>query len=304
MGGRATLSFSKAIVLAFLALCAAVLLAACGENMRYDSKLKPYEPDTFSPDGQSAQQVISGTVALGMLHDDELLYTGKLNGQLATTFPFTITRAVLARGQERFNIYCSPCHGLVGDGNGMIVQRGFSPPPSFHVQRLRDAPVGHFFDVITNGFGRMYSYASRVAPEDRWAIIAYIRALQLSQNATLADVPPEQRAQLQAQGAAVPPNSPAAAGQQLFASLGCSGCHIMSGGGAGPPLVGVFGSQVALEGGAAVTADEAYVRNSILDPTSQVVAGYQPIMPSFQGQVSEEQLAQLIAYVKSLGSAK
>jgi mono/diheme cytochrome c family protein len=296
--------------LAFMALCCLMLLAACGENMRYDSKLKPYEPDSFAPDEQSAQQVISGTVALGMLQDDVLLYTGKLNGQLATTFPFTVTRAVLARGQERFNIYCSPCHGLVGDGNGMIVQRGLSPPPSFHQQRLRDAPVGHFFDVITNGFGRMYSYAARVAPEDRWAIIAYIRALQLSQNATLADVPPEERQKLQAQGAGgqpIPtaaPNSPAAAGEQLFASLGCSGCHILSGSGAGPSLKGVFGSQVALEGGAAVTADEAYIRNSILNPTSQVVAGYQPIMPSFQGQISAEQLTQLIDYIKSLGSTK
>jgi mono/diheme cytochrome c family protein len=299
---------SKIIGCAFLALCAGLLLAACGENMGANSKLKPYEPVAFSADGQSAQQTISGTVALGMLRDDDLLYTGKVDGQLATTFPFTVTRAVLARGQERYNIYCSPCHGLVGDGNGMIVQRGFSPPPSFHQQRLRDAPAGHFFDVITNGYGRMYSYADRVEPEDRWAIIAYIRALQLSQNAALADVPPEQRAQLQAQGAGgqaghtAPPNSPAAAGAQLFVSLGCSGCHIRGGGGAGPSLQGVFGSQVALEGGATVPADEAYVRNSILIPKSQVVAGYQPIMPSFQGQLSQEQLAQLVAYVKSLGS--
>lgn len=180
----------------FLALCAVVLLAACGENMRYDSKLKPFEPDSFSLGGQSAQQVVSGTVALGMLHDDDLLYTGKVNGRDATEFPFTVTRAVLARGQERYTISCSPCHGLVGDGNGMIVQRGFPRPPSFHQQRLRDAPVGHFFDVITNGYGRMYSYAARVGPENRWAIIAYIRALQLSQHASLADVPPEERVQL------------------------------------------------------------------------------------------------------------
>jgi mono/diheme cytochrome c family protein len=182
---------------AFLALCAAVLLAACGENMRRNSRIAVYEPSTFYPEEQSARQVISGTVALGLLESDELLYTGKVGGQDATQFPFPITRAVLARGHERFDVYCSPCHGLVGDGNGMIVQRGLSPPPSFHQQRLRDAPVGHFFDVITNGFGRMYSYAARVTPADRWAIVAYIRALQLSQNATAADVPPEDRAKLQ-----------------------------------------------------------------------------------------------------------
>jgi len=165
--------------------------------MRYSSRIKPYEPSPFFADQQSERQVISGTVALGLLRMDELLYTGKVGGQLATTFPFTVTRAVLARGQERYNIYCAPCHGLLGDGNGMIVQRGLSAPPTFHQQRLRDAPVGHFFDVITNGFGRMYSYASRVTPEDRWAIIAYIRALQLSQNAALADVPPDQRSKVQ-----------------------------------------------------------------------------------------------------------
>ena len=185
----------------FLALCAGVLIVAgCGENMRRNSRVQPYEPVQFYPDEQSARPVISGTVALGLLQSDELLYTGKINGQLATTFPFTVTQAVIVRGRERYNIYCAPCHGLLGDGQGMIVQRGFSPPPSFHQQRLRDAPAGHFFDVITNGFGRMYSYASRVEPRDRWAIVAYIRALQLSQNATLADVPPEERANVQGGG--------------------------------------------------------------------------------------------------------
>ena len=186
----------RTLVLAFLALCAATVMVACGENMRYSARIQPYDPSGFYPDQQSARPVISGTVALGMLRGDELLYTGKVNGQDAAEFPFTITRAVLDRGRQRFEIYCSPCHGLVGDGNGMIVQRGLTPPPSFHQQRLRDAPVGHFFDVITNGYGRMYSYAERVTPADRWAIIAYIRALQLSQNATAADVPPEERAKI------------------------------------------------------------------------------------------------------------
>jgi cbb3-type cytochrome c oxidase subunit III len=187
--------------IAFLVICAGVLIVAgCGENMRTNSRVGAYEPVQFYPDEQSARPVISDTVALGLLQSDELLYTGKVNGQLATTFPFTVTQAVIMRGRDRYNIYCSPCHGLVGDGQGMIVQRGFSPPPSFHQQRLRDAPVGHFFDVITNGFGRMYSYASRVEPRDRWVIIAYIRALQLSQNATLADVPPEQRQNVQGGG--------------------------------------------------------------------------------------------------------
>lgn len=177
--------------------CCLVFIAGCGQNMRENAKIAPLEPSQFYPDEQSARPVISGTVPLGFARADEQLYTGRAGGQLATTFPFTITRALLTRGQERYNIYCSPCHGLAGDGQGMIVQRGFSPPPSLHIQRLRDAPVGYFFDVITNGFGRMYSYAGRVGPEDRWAIIAYIRALQLSQNATLSDVSPEEQQKLQ-----------------------------------------------------------------------------------------------------------
>jgi mono/diheme cytochrome c family protein len=181
----------------FLVLCIAlIVIAGCGQNMRDQSRLQPFEANAFFPDDQSARPLVDGTVAREQSRDDELLSTGKIGGQIADTFPLTVTQALLERGRLRFNIYCSPCHGAVGDGNGMIVQRGFTHPPSFHDDRLRQAPVGHFFDVITNGFGAMYSYADRVAPEDRWAIIAYIRALQLSQHATIDDVPPEQRGQL------------------------------------------------------------------------------------------------------------
>jgi mono/diheme cytochrome c family protein len=141
---------------------------------RYDT----YAASDFFRNGTSARPLPVGTIARGELRSDTLLYTGMVNGQPSTQFPFPITRQVLARGQERFNIYCSPCHSKVGDGNGMVVQRGFTHPPSYHIQRLRDAPVGHFFDVMSNGFGAMYSYASRVAPADRWAIAAYIRVLQ------------------------------------------------------------------------------------------------------------------------------
>jgi len=140
-------------------------------------------------------------VARGELRLDEHLYTGKVNGQLATTFPFPITRQDLERGRERYGIYCTPCHDATGTGRGIIVMRGFpQPPPSYHIDRLREAPVGHFFDVITNGLGNMYSYASRIPPEDRWRIVAYVRALQLSQSATMNDVPAAEREKLQAPG--------------------------------------------------------------------------------------------------------
>jgi len=178
------------------ALCA-VVLAGCRQDMQVQPKYVPEDPSTFFADGRSERQPVGGTVARGHLRTDELLYTGMENGVVANLFPFPITAADLTRGRERYNIYCSPCHDFTGSGNGMIVQRGFPSPPSFHLDRLRQAPAGHFFDVMTNGFGLMYSYAARVSPEDRWRITAYIRALQLSQHGSAGDIPePQGRALL------------------------------------------------------------------------------------------------------------
>ncbi len=169
---------------------------ACRQDMHNQPRYKPLGGSAFFEDGRASRPLVEGTVPRGYARTDEHFYTGKVNGRLVETFPFPITRRVLERGRERYDIFCAPCHGRDGYGEGMIVQRGFRQPPSFHTDRLRRAPVGHFFDVITNGFGTMYSYASRIPPEDRWAIIAYIRALQLSQNATLEDVPPAERRRL------------------------------------------------------------------------------------------------------------
>lgn len=179
-----------------LAVLCLLFSAACRLDMHIQPKYRPLDASTFFDDGRSARPAIQGTVARGHLRIDEQLYTGKVNGVPADTFPFPITRKDLERGRARFNIYCTPCHDYTGSGHGMIVERGFPPPPSYHIDRLVKAPVGHFFDVITNGFGTMHSYAARVEPEDRWRIIAYIRALQLSQQATLADVPPPERQKL------------------------------------------------------------------------------------------------------------
>jgi mono/diheme cytochrome c family protein len=151
--------------------------------MHNQPRYKPLAATTFFGDGRSARPAIDDTVARGQLRTDEARFTGKENGKDITYFPIQITRADLERGQDRFNAYCSPCHGRLGDGHGMIVLRGLRQPPSYHDPRLVNAPVGHFFDVMTNGYGAMYSYASRVAVDDRWRIAAYIRALQLSQNA-------------------------------------------------------------------------------------------------------------------------
>ena len=188
-----------------------VAMAACRQDMHDAPRYEPLEASTFFADGRSSRLPVANTVARGQLREDSHLYEGKINGQLADAFPMPVTAAVMARGQERFNVFCSPCHGRTGQGNGMVVQRGFRAPPSYHENRLRNAPVGYFFDVMTHGFGAMQDYAAQVPVADRWAIAAYIRALQYSQNATVDDVPVDQRAGLdqQAPAAGAPAGEPA-----------------------------------------------------------------------------------------------
>jgi len=221
--------------------CAALSVAfgtACRQDMQDQPRYEAYEKSDFFPDGEASRPLVQGTVARGYLREDAEFYTGKrangtangqrqssgANGQMASggangaadgqggqnaqydptlvnAFPFPVTKDIVDRGEERYNIYCSMCHGRTGDGNGMVVQRGYRRPPSYHEERLRQAPVGHFFDVITNGWGSMPAYGWMIPPRDRWAIVAYIRALQLSRNATLNDVPPEERSKLEANAA-------------------------------------------------------------------------------------------------------
>ncbi len=176
------------------ALFAVIFVSAgCRIDMHVQPYYRPLTKSDFFADGRSAREPVEGTVARGDLAEDSYLNTGKINGNPGEYMPFPVTDAVLARGRERFNIYCTPCHGRVGDGNGFIPSRGFRRPPSYHIDRLRKAPIGYFFDVMTHGFGVMPDYSAQVAPRDRWAIAAYIRALQLSQNATTADVPAGQK---------------------------------------------------------------------------------------------------------------
>ncbi len=174
-------------------------LTACDmQDMYQEPKYQPLQSSESFNDGRSARPLEPDTVAQGQLRTNTLFYGGKSGGKDATALPMPLTVELLKRGEERYDIYCAPCHDRVGNGNGMIVQRGFRPPASFHIQRLRDAPIGHFYDVMSNGFGTMADFSSQITPEDRWAIAAYIRALQLSQHATLAEVPMEQRQKLEA----------------------------------------------------------------------------------------------------------
>ncbi len=172
--------------------------AGCAPAMYQQPRNNPLSSSDFFPDGRSERPVVPGTVPHRGTDVKPSYETGKQNGQVVERMPIPLTRDLLERGQERFDIYCSPCHGRMGDGDGMIVKRGFQSPPSYHIPRLRTAPDGHFFEVITNGFGAMSSYENRIPVHDRWAITSYIRALQLSQDATIEDVPADKRQLLEA----------------------------------------------------------------------------------------------------------
>ena len=187
-----------------LALAACLLLGAagCRQDMHNTPVGQPLRQSMFFKDASSARPLVEGTVARGTLQDDQAFYTGKNSGVDSDALPFALTAEVLDRGENRFNIYCTPCHGLSGQGDGMIVRRGYRQPPSFHVVRLQQSPIGHFYDVMTNGFGAMPDYRAQISPRDRWAIAAYVRALQLSQHASAAELSAEERAKLSQPGAA------------------------------------------------------------------------------------------------------
>jgi len=191
-----------------LAAVALAGIAGCRQDMHNQPKYIPLRASEFFTDGRSARLPVANTVGRDTrnedtqfvkekeLYLDHYFFTGKIGALEGDKFPLPLTREVLERGQERFGIYCTPCHSRVGDGNGMIVSRGIKHPPSFHEERLKKAPIGHFYDVMTNGFGAMLNYSAQVKPEDRWAIAAYIRVLQVSQDAHLADVPPADRGKI------------------------------------------------------------------------------------------------------------
>jgi Cytochrome C oxidase, cbb3-type, subunit III len=165
------------------------VLTGCRQDMHNQPKFIPQRGSDFYTDGRSVRPQVENTVARNQLHEDAYFYTGRVAGKEGDGLPFSVTMEVLQRGQERFNIYCTPCHSRVGNGEGMIVQRGYRPAGNFHTPRLMAAPLGHFFGVMSNGYGAMPDYAAQLTPEDRWAVAAYIRVLQLSQAATQADVP-------------------------------------------------------------------------------------------------------------------
>jgi hypothetical protein len=180
--------------LVLLSLC---VLYSCEDSMRDQSRIKPLEPTPFFEDNRSSRTPIDGTVARGHLNEDTEFYAGKKGGVFVAKIPVPVSKDIVLRGQERFGIYCAACHGADGYGKGIIVRRGFIPPPSYHTSEMRGHPDGYFFDVITHGKGAMYPYASRISVPDRWAIVSYIRALQLSQYSAMSDIPETQRRALE-----------------------------------------------------------------------------------------------------------
>jgi cytochrome c553 len=180
-------------------LIAAVMLPLSGcRDMQNQPKYKNLRPSDLFADGMSARPQEAGTIAQGQLRQDPHFFEGKVDGKHVTQFPMKVDRPLLERGRERFDIFCAVCHGKTGEGDGLVVQRGFPVPPSYHIDRLKDAPAGYFYDVITNGFGRMYGYAAEIEPRDRWAITAYIRALQASRGVPAAELTQAEREALDA----------------------------------------------------------------------------------------------------------
>jgi len=189
----------KGLFVRLCALCVFVVGVGlgCRQDMHDQPRYKPLARSAFFGDERSARPLVEDTVARGHLRDGSLFFTGKAGGDFADAFPFPVDETVLRRGQDRYRIYCTPCHGQVGRGDGAVTRRGFrNKPASFHIDRLRQKPAGYFFDVIGNGFGAMQDYAAQLTVNDRWAVVAYVRALQLSQNASLDDVPAAERGKL------------------------------------------------------------------------------------------------------------
>ena len=184
--------------------CLLAAVSACRQDMHDQPKYRPLRASAFFENTSSARPLVEGTIARGTLQTDAAFFTGKNGAMVVSELPFPVTQEVIDRGQERYDIFCRPCHDATGSGNGLVVQRGYPKPSTYHSDRLRKAEAGYFFDVMTNGFGRMPDYRSQITPRDRWNIVAYIRALQMSQHAAAADVPEADRAKI-----GKPPAAPA-----------------------------------------------------------------------------------------------
>lgn len=316
-----------------LLIGAAFLLGSCqgmisdkppihpNQNMDVQNRFNAQEQNAFFADGRAMRTPVQGTVARGGLRQDTELYEGvDARGQLVSEIPVPVTRDLVYRGKDRYDIYCAPCHGGTGDGQGIIMtgQYGYVPAPSFHTDYIREQPDGHFYSAIANGIRSMPSYATQIKVEDRWAIVSYIRALQKSQNvneteilryevdlAALREDYDRQQARLAAleearKAAAQGGEITAALGQQVFTRNACGACHSIDGSQiVGPSLLGLYGKNRAFDDGTSATADDDYLYTSIVNPMDKIVEGYLPQMVPYD-YLPENEIRSLIEYIKTL----
>ncbi|MEX0594089.1 MAG: c-type cytochrome [Balneolaceae bacterium] len=297
-------------------------------NMMFQERFEAQERNPFFENEMAMREPVEGTIARGGLREDAALYEGlDEEGNFVETSPVGMSEELLRRGQNRYDIYCAVCHGGTGDGQGIIMtgQFGYVPAPTFHQDRIREMPDGEIYSAIKNGVRNMPAYAHQVDTGDRWAIVSYIRALQLSQNASARDVmqmgadpralledaliveeqaAAEAAAQAEAEaasgGESAPVEGDPALGEQLFGRQGCQACHSVDGSaGVGPSMAGLFGTERALASGESVLADEAYLQRAIVEPGAEIAQGFQNMMTPY-GHLSEEEILSLIEYIKTL----
>lgn len=320
--------------LLFAAIALPLVLSSCrGEkfetqpvhpnmNMDQQQRLEPQEQSEFFADNRAMRQPVEGTIARGNLKQDKAYYQGiNEDSSFVAEIPVDVTKSFIYRGQDRYNIYCTPCHGITGDGNGIIMvnRYGYVPAPSFHIDRLKNVNDGYIYSSIANGIRNMPSYAHQIPVEDRWAIVAYVRALQRSQSVPEEEVKEydvdlaslqEQYTQKQAAEQAKKEAQAAASegggevsverGKTIAANNACNTCHSTDGSRlVGPTWQNLYGSERPLESGETVTADEEYLRESIVEPSVKIAEGFPPSMVSYSF-LSDSEINSLVAYIKSL----
>lgn len=290
------------------------------QNMQFQNRFNAQENNEFFANNMSMRPPVEGTISRGNLRQNSALYEGRNeNGEFVTENPMEVTRSFLYRGQERYDIYCTPCHGAVGDGRGIIMtgQYGYVPAPSYHRQASYDMPDGQFYSAITEGIRSMPAYNTQIKVEDRWAIVAYIRALQRSQNVPeaeirefdidLAQLQTEHQAEVERQEALAEAQSAgggeeeitAERGERLYTANACQTCHSLDGTRlVGPSFAGLFGSDRQFADGSTAVADEEYISSSIANPGDDIVESYSNVMPSYN-YLSDGELQSLVEFIKA-----
>lgn len=287
--------------------------------MQFQNRFNAQEKNEFFENNMSMRPPVDGTIARGKLRQNPELYEGRTeNGEFVTEIPFEVTQSFLYRGQERYDIFCTPCHGKLGDGQGIVMtgQYGYVPAPSYHRQASYDMPDGQFYSAIAEGIRSMPAYNTQIEVEDRWAIVAYIRALQRSQNVPreeieeydidLAQLQTEYEALMERQEALAEAQAAssgqeeisAARGEQLYTANACQTCHSLDGSQrVGPSFVGLYGADRQFTDGTTAVADEDYISNSIINPADNIVEGYNNVMPNYN-YLSDGEIQSLVEFIK------